>query len=624
MPERRTSVRLLALGTPEVRVKGQIVELPPKLLAVLVYLALKPSRDTLRRDTLLATFWPETDASRARNSLNQVVHQLRKRLGNDVLESRGKSELSLNGYLESDVEQFETLLDEGNPDSALALYRGAFLEGFHVRNAPGFERWLDGVRARLRKGARETALTAAKDAERDGQPDLAIGYLRRALEIVPTDERVVRRLIRLLLAAGDRDAALRTYRRFARRLATELGASPSKVTRELVVEAGAEPAVPEAISLPSRPSRLARELTDRAAELLMEGRGENLAVRELLEQATRADPTYAPAHAQQALAIARWVELYGGPREALETALVAAGRALEIAPGLAEAYLARGMALEDSGRVTEAIRSYRAALRHSPHDGEAASRLGMTLIFAGDFTEASNWIRHCGSRAEDASVTFHGLSQVHLCLGQHDAAEEWHRRAISSHPEDRRAQSSRVYHFFTTDRIDRAIDQGRNMVRREPDAFIGHFSLAEALFVAEDFDGAIDVLERCYRRNPDGRNWAYTRAIRTVLGYSHLRAGDAARGRQMLEVAECKIRRLLAARPTYGAFHWEMAAVLAAQGRTEAALSWLERSCEHGWLQHIFLELDPIFTDLRDEPRFQDVASAMRRNVAAQRKRVAD
>ncbi len=165
MPERPARIRLLALGPPEVRAGGDVVELPPKPLAVLVYLALEPSRDTLRRDTLLATFWPESDASRARNSLNQVVHRLRKRLGHDVLESRGDEELGLNGHFDSDVEQFETMVDDGRPARALALYRGAFLEGFHVRNAPRFERWLDGVRARLTTRAREAALGAATRTE---------------------------------------------------------------------------------------------------------------------------------------------------------------------------------------------------------------------------------------------------------------------------------------------------------------------------------------------------------------------------------------------------------------------------------------------------------------------------
>lgn len=621
MPE-RVRLQLLALGPPEVRAGDEVIELPPKLLAVLVFLALKPTRDAIQRDTLLATFWPETDGPHARNALNQVVHQLRRRLGRDVLESRGKNELTLTDYLESDVERFEALLDDGAAGRALDLYRGAFLEGFHMREAPAFERWLDSVDARLTTRATEAALTAAAHAERDGQLDLAVGYLRRVLEIVPTCERAARRLIRLLLSTGERDAALREYRWLVQRLESELGASPSDATRAVIRKAGADPSVPEAISRPARLRRLAGDLTERATELLKVGRGENLAARELLEQAIRADPEYAPAYAVRGLAICHWVELHGGPWGALKAGRAAAGRALKIAPELPEAHLARGMVLHDAGRLTEAIRSYRSALRLNPRDATAASRLGLALYLGGDFTDALDWIRHCSSETEDASATFHGRALAHLSLGQHDIADEWHQRAISSHPEDRRAQSSRVYHFFTTGRTGLAIRQAREMANREPDTFIGLTAVGDTLFVAEDFKGAITAYERCYSMDPDSRNWGHLRATRTALGYSHLRAGDAARGRKMLEVAERQIRRLLATRPSFGALPWELAAVLAAQGRSREALSWLEHAYEHGWLQHEFLEMDPIFTDLRTEPRFHDVLSAMRHNVEDQRKRL--
>ena len=46
-----------------------------KRFALLAYLALARPRGFHRRDTLLALFWPELDARRARNSLSQSLSQ---------------------------------------------------------------------------------------------------------------------------------------------------------------------------------------------------------------------------------------------------------------------------------------------------------------------------------------------------------------------------------------------------------------------------------------------------------------------------------------------------------------------------------------------------------------------
>lgn len=50
----------------------------PKRLALLAYLAAARPGTLLRRDTLLALFWPDADDDRARNSLRQSVHFLRR------------------------------------------------------------------------------------------------------------------------------------------------------------------------------------------------------------------------------------------------------------------------------------------------------------------------------------------------------------------------------------------------------------------------------------------------------------------------------------------------------------------------------------------------------------------
>lgn len=206
----------------------------PKRTALLVYLAVDRPGEFRHRDTLLATFWPERDRDRARNALNQSLYFLRRSLGPGVIETRGREEVGLaEDELRCDAVAFREAIEDGHSERALELYRGDLLDGFHVSGAPAFERWRDRKRARLREGARDAAVELAAEA---ATTEDARRWLQRALEIVPTDEPALRRLMALLDGAGDRAGALRAYEALVTRLERTLGTDPSPETQGLARE----------------------------------------------------------------------------------------------------------------------------------------------------------------------------------------------------------------------------------------------------------------------------------------------------------------------------------------------------------------------------------------------------
>ena len=115
----------------------------PKRLALLVYLATARPGGFLRRDSLLALFWPELDQERARAALRKAIHHLRRSLGADVLIARGDEELVLDANKFScDATRFREALEQGEAQRALELYKGPFMDGFFVHEAAGLEDWL--------------------------------------------------------------------------------------------------------------------------------------------------------------------------------------------------------------------------------------------------------------------------------------------------------------------------------------------------------------------------------------------------------------------------------------------------------------------------------------------------
>ncbi len=207
----------------------------PKRFALLAYLAV--CGGFVRRDTLLAVFWPDLDQSHARDALKQALSHLRRGLVSDdpVFVSRGAEELSVNHrVLWCDVTAFVDAVNTGHGETALELYRGPLLEGFFANDSPEFDDWLSRERHRLRLMAGKSAQQRAQQAEDDGDLPRALQLAERAAELSDLDERLLRQRVQLFNRAGDRAGAIRTYDDFARRLWAEHGAEPSAESHDLI------------------------------------------------------------------------------------------------------------------------------------------------------------------------------------------------------------------------------------------------------------------------------------------------------------------------------------------------------------------------------------------------------
>ena len=194
-------------------------------LALLALLAMARDRGMIR-DKIQAYLWPESDAQHARKGLNQLLYFQRHHLeGGELI--LGQKTLRLNPALIScDVWELEDALAGAAHESALALYRGSFLDGFFLRDSPAFERWVDEHRTRLEQRCAESLHALAAAAAAQGDARRAAAWWRRLLELNPYDANAVLRLVDAAVASGDRASALQHARRHADLLQKELGLAP--------------------------------------------------------------------------------------------------------------------------------------------------------------------------------------------------------------------------------------------------------------------------------------------------------------------------------------------------------------------------------------------------------------
>lgn len=207
----------------------------PKRLALLAYLTAAIPQGFHSRDTLLTLFWPELDQKHASASLRQSLYVLRRALSSDVVITCGDEVVGLDHTrIWCDVTAFSQATDAGRHSEALALYGGEFLAGSHMSDSLGFDEWLERQRARLAARAVTAAWALTECEARQGNLVAALEWARRVRVLDPDDERALRRVILLLDQLGNRIAALREYRTFAKRIATEYAMAPAQETEQLI------------------------------------------------------------------------------------------------------------------------------------------------------------------------------------------------------------------------------------------------------------------------------------------------------------------------------------------------------------------------------------------------------
>ncbi len=238
-----TNLKIRLLGSLEIGYTDAAAPhfVSSKAPAMLAYLAVtgRPHQ----RDALAGLLWGEMSDAAAANNLRQALSNLRKLFEPYLLITRDTVAFdpAIPHFL--DVEDFTDLLrlSEGQPASqqigllrqALALYRGEFLEGFYVRDAPDFEDWALVQRVRLRELALHGWETLTQLLLDSGEYNGASEAASRLLAMDAWREETHRQLMLLHARTGRWSAALAQYEACRRVLEKELGVQPSLETTAL-------------------------------------------------------------------------------------------------------------------------------------------------------------------------------------------------------------------------------------------------------------------------------------------------------------------------------------------------------------------------------------------------------
>jgi DNA-binding SARP family transcriptional activator/tetratricopeptide (TPR) repeat protein len=291
--EKPLSIRVL--GLPEVSFEGRRLRFGrKKVLALLCYLAAEGGMPPRRE--LAELLWPQSDERHARTGLRSTLARLRKTLGEGsappgqeevgflVIEGEllglaphaiyldlkaleaavalSKGETSPAGSSSDAVERRDLI---GRLEGGLGLYRGEFMEGFTVEDAPEFELWVEAERSRWRRVFGELCERLSRLQVEAAQLDGAIATARVWVRHAPLEEGAHRRLMELFSSAGESEKALFVYEDYRDTLSRGLSVEPSAQMQELADRLQAE--VQERASLGASLARSGAITTSPLSEL---------------------------------------------------------------------------------------------------------------------------------------------------------------------------------------------------------------------------------------------------------------------------------------------------------------------------------------------------------------------
>lgn len=297
-------VHLKLLGRPEVVRGGSALEFRSrKEQGLLFYLVAEGGLHA--REKLAELLWPSSNEKKSRAALRNALSGLRRTLREDAGASDGPSDAHPEGAsyfqvgrgsavafvptpgAELDLDMLKTasgmawpLADEAARQeelrraldalkAAAAAYRGEFLEGFSLDDAPEFDYWVGLEREAWRRRA-ETIFDRLTRLEMDaGEAQEAAAVAARWVGHAPLSEAAYLRLMEARLAAGDTAGALRSFEEGRRALKEGLGTEPGPEMNVLAARVrieGSERASPPGASGVTRSEIPEPPLVGRASE----------------------------------------------------------------------------------------------------------------------------------------------------------------------------------------------------------------------------------------------------------------------------------------------------------------------------------------------------------------------
>ena len=236
--------------------------------------------------------------------------------------------------------------------------------------------------------------------------------------------------------------------------------------------------------------------------------------RQMFNRAIEIDPEYALAHAGVADSCSLLYTNWDAREFNLRQADIASRRALELEPDLAEAHVARGIAVSLTKRFEEADQEFETALRLNPKLYEAAYFYARGLKSQGRNADAAKMFERASLLRPEDFLVLNFLSVVLSDMGMGAEADDARVRALKLinerlelNPDDARATNLGAAILAKTGDRDRTVEYIRRSLAIDPEDSTMLYNIACAYSLLGMTDEALSSLESAVDRGFGHKEW---------------------------------------------------------------------------------------------------------------------
>ncbi len=233
------------------------------------------------------------------------------------------------------------------------------------------------------------------------------------------------------------------------------------------------------------------------------------------------------------------------------------------------------------------------ALEIDDRQAIAHAELGY-ISFSYDFDWAAAGRHYERALAPNPSATLFTHSVYLTALGRHDEALAEARRGMDLDPLNFMLGFRMARALYLARQFDGAIEQCKKMLDMEPGFALAHWQLGQAYAEKGMYREALAELEK-----DKALTHGHPRSL-AYMGNILARSGERSRALQVLEELKGVSKQKYA-------YSLSFARIYAGLGDKEQAFAWLEKGYEERSTPLYFLKVDPIWDPLRSDPRFNDL-----------------
>ena len=326
------------------------------------------------------------------------------------------------------------------------------------------------------------------------------------------------------------------------------------------------------------------------------------------KQALKLDPSYALAYSGMGDSYAQMFidnqdELYS------ELSIQSSERALSINQNLAEGYKARALISSYLGHTSEAIEMNKRAIELGYVLAE--SNLGLSYWFQGDLSESLK--HHLRGRQSDP----YNLRVVRILALAYQALEDYGEvhnlisNALDKRPDGFELHDILIRQYCVESNWKQARATLERLISLRPDDSHIHLAASNFFLWARDYNLALDHLQKMKRMRSQDK---------TALAYVLLQKWDRKWANTLLDEVITQLLKRIEVNGDIGSSTRRiLAGAYSIMDDKESALNWLEEAVDKGWTQYRWIEIDPRFDNIRDDPRYTELIDRMKVIVARER-----